>query len=558
MPEFDLFTETAAVLVVAVLFSAVSTFLRQPLIAAYIFTGVLVGPAGFGWVAEEDPLDLLAQMGIALLLFVVGLKLDPRLIRTLGRVVLAVTVVQVLLVTVLGMGLSVLLGMDLVTALYVGLGLSFSSTVVIVKLLSDSHEINALHGRIALGMLIIQDLVVVLCMALLTAFDGEGTGSAFTDLVMLPFKGLLFLAAVGLAMRYCLPNMLLRFARSRELLMLFATAWAVFLAAVGHALGFSHEVGAFVAGVSLAATPFHDAIGARLASLRDFLLLFFFVDLGAHVNLGHWDEILLPTLVLSAFALVLKPLLTGALLMGVGYGPRTAAMTSLTLGQISEFSLILAAMGMAVGHLDAEVVSMMTLVALLTITVSSYVIRFLNPVYEYLSPLIKPLKRDTPGREASGDFDSTKRPQVILLGMGRFGGRMALGFQSRGLTVLGVDFDPDILDANRRLGIPVCFGDVTDHDLLGTLPVDGALWVVSCIPDMAINRRLAKHLTGQGYGGYMAMFAHRSADEASLKEVGVHLVLQPFDDAADQAVDLVTGHDRRPFPLGASSLPEEP
>ena len=132
MPEFDLFTETAAVLVVAVLFSVVCAFLRQPLIVAYIFTGVLVGPAGFGWVAEEDPLDLLAKMGIALLLFVVGLKLDPRLIRTLGKVVLAVTVVQTALVAALGAGLALGFGMDGVTAMYVGLGVSFSSTVVIV------------------------------------------------------------------------------------------------------------------------------------------------------------------------------------------------------------------------------------------------------------------------------------------------------------------------------------------------------------------------------------------------------------------------------------------
>ncbi len=298
MPELDLFTETAAVLVVALLFSVVSASLRQPLIVAYIFTGVLVGPAGFGWVVGNDPLDLLAQMGIALLLFVVGLKLDPRLIRTLGKVVLAITLVQVALVTVLGLGLALLLGMDPITALYVGLGLSFSSTVVIVKLLSDSQEINALHGRIALGMLIVQDLVVVLCMVLLTAFDGSG--SAMIELLLLPLKGFALLGAVGLVMRYCMPSLLRRFARSQELLMLAATAWAVFLSAAGHALGFSHEVGAFVAGMSLAATPFHDAIGARLTALRDFLLLFFFVDLGAHVNLTHLNDIWLPTLLLVA------------------------------------------------------------------------------------------------------------------------------------------------------------------------------------------------------------------------------------------------------------------
>ncbi|MFQ5508391.1 MAG: cation:proton antiporter [Leptospirillia bacterium] len=551
MPEFDLFTETAAVLVAALLFSAVCALLRQPLIVAYIFTGVVVGPVGFGWVTEKDPLDLLAKMGIAILLFVVGLKLDPRLIRTLGRVVLAVTVVQVVLVATLGLGLSLLLGMDIVTALYVGLGVSFSSTVVIVKLLSDNRQINALHGRIALGMLIVQDLVVVVCMALLTAFDGEG--SSFTDILMLPLKGLAFLAAVGLVMRYVMPSLLPRFAHSRELLLLSATAWALFLSASGHGLGFSHEVGAFVAGVSLAATPFHDAIGARLTALRDFLLLFFFVDLGAHVNLGYMDEILLPTLVLSAFALLLKPILTGALLLGAGYNSRTATLTGLTLGQISEFSLILAAMGMAVGHLDAQAVSMMTLTALITITASSYLIRFLYPVYDYARPFLKRFERAGSTRETASDLDSVTRPELMLLGLGRFGKRMALGFQRRGLPVLGVDFDPDILDSCRRLGVPVHFGDVSDPDLLGTLPLDGTLWVVSCIPDTAINRNLVQTLKGHGYRGYIAAFAQHPDDEAVLTAAGVHLVLQPFNDAADQAVDLVTGHDIRPFPLGGQT-----
>ena len=556
MPEFDLFTETAAVLVVAVLFSVVCAFLRQPLIVAYIFTGVLVGPAGFGWVAEEDPLDLLAKMGIALLLFVVGLKLDPRLIRTLGKVVLAVTVVQTALVAALGAGLALGFGMDGVTAIYVGLGVSFSSTVVIVKLLSDSHEINALHGRIALGILIVQDLVVVLCMALLTAFDGEGGGSFFMDLALLPLKGVFFLGAVAVVMHYWLPALLRRFARSRELLMLAATAWAVFLAAVGHALGFSHEVGAFVAGVSLAGTPFNAAIGARLTALRDFMLLFFFVDLGAHVNLAHVDEILLPALVFSVFALIFKPLLAGVLLMVAGYRPRTAGLTSLTLGQISEFSLILAAMGMTAGHLDDKAVSMLTLVALFTITASSYLIRFLHPVYEFLEPWMKPLETSAPSREVSSNLDSVQRPELLLLGLGRFGKRMAIGFRQRGLAVMGVDFDPDILESVRRLGIPVHYGDVTDQDLLGTLPLDSALWVVSCIPDTGVNRRLAEDLKGRGYRGYMAMFAQHPEDEAALTAAGVDLVLQPFNDAADQAVDLVTGHDQRPFPLGEPTARE--
>ena len=543
----DLFSETAAVLVVAVLFSVLAAFLRQPLIAAYIFTGVLVGPAGFGWVAGEDPLDLLAQMGIALLLFVVGLKLDPRLMRAMGKVVLLVTVLQVLVVALLGTLLARWLGMEMTTALYVGLGLSFSSTVVIVKLLSDANEINSLHGRIALGMLIVQDLVVVVAMVLLTAFDGDG--GSLVSLLMLPLKGLLLALLVGLVMRYAVPTLVRHLAHSQELLMLAATAWAVSLASISHVLGFSHEVGAFVAGVSLASSPFHDAIGARLTALRDFLLLFFFVDLGAHINPAYLGEIWLPTLVLSAFALLLKPLLTGALLLRARYSVRTATLTSLTLGQISEFSLILAAMGLSVGHLDEAAVSMMTLVALVTITISSYVIRFLKPVSQTVGPLFARFQPDGPTREMDEDNDRDPKsgpPSLILLGLGRFGGRMALGFMRQDKAVLGVDFDPEIVHHSRLLGIPARFGDVADKDLLRTLPLVQTEWVICCIPDTLLNLQLVQHLRSFGYGGKVAAFARHRDDQTDLTNAGVDLVLQPFDDAADQAVDLVTGHDMRP------------
>jgi Kef-type K+ transport system membrane component KefB len=556
MPVFtDLFTETTAVLALAAALSALGAFLRQPLIVAYIAAGVIAGPAGLGWVSEEDPLDLLAQMGITLLLFVVGLKLDPRLIRTLGRVVLGLGLIQVAITAALGYGLAVLLGLSQVMALYVGLGLAFSSTVVIVKMLSDAREIDALHGRIALGILIVQDLVVVIAMVLLTAFDGTSGDALWRNLVLIPLKGVAFLGAVALAMRYVLPRLLHFLARSRELLTLAAIAWALALAGTGHALGFSHEVGAFVAGVALAATPYHEAIGARLSALRDFLLLFFFIDLGTHVDVGRVGELVGPALALSGFALLIKPLIIASLLGVAGYRRRTTGLTALTMGQISEFSLILAAMGMKVGHLDAATVSLMTLVALVTIAISGYLIGYLHPIYAWLAPWLKPFERRAPQREAAMAEDGTSGAQVILLGLGRYGERMALDFAKRGLSVLGLDFDPERVRAAQRLGIAARYGDAGDADILDALPLQGAQWVVSSIREADVNRALLYGLRQHGFQGRVAVATHHSGEVQALRRLGADLILQPYEDAADQAVDLVVGHDTRPLPL---DIPPEP
>ncbi|HEX21851.1 MAG TPA: sodium:proton exchanger, partial [Chromatiales bacterium] len=285
----DVFTEMAVLLLLATVIGAIGVRLRQPLIVAFIAVGILVGPSVFGWVSANDQVDLLAKLGIALLLFVVGLKLDLHIIRSMGLVALATGLGQVFFTSVVGYFIAIALGMTPVTALYVAVALTFSSTIIIVKLLSDKREVDTLHGRIAIGFLIVQDIVVVLVMiglaALGEAADAADAAALGREAVEVLIKGGLFIAAIGLLMRYVLTPLLHQLARSRELLVLFAIAWAVALGAAGGYLGFSKEVGAFLAGVSLASTPYREAIGARLVSLRDFLLLFFFIDLGAGLEL---------------------------------------------------------------------------------------------------------------------------------------------------------------------------------------------------------------------------------------------------------------------------------
>jgi len=309
--EGYIFYEIAALLVLAAGIGFVGLLLRQPLIVSFIAVGIIAGPSVLDVAQSDEQITLLAELGIAVLLFLVGLKLDFNLVRTLGPVALVTGLGQVLFTTVFGFLIALALGLDALTAIYVAIALTFSSTIIIVKLLSDKREIDALHGRIALGFLIVQDIVVVVAMIALSAVGvggaAEGDGAARDVLRVLGY-GLAMLAFVVLFIRFVANPLVERLSRAPELLVSFAIGWAALLAAVGHYLGFGKELGGLLAGVSLASTPFREAIAARLASLRDFLLLFFFIALGASLDLSVLGASVAPAIVLSLFVLIGNPL----------------------------------------------------------------------------------------------------------------------------------------------------------------------------------------------------------------------------------------------------------
>lgn len=545
MPAFTtVFYEIAALLAVAAALGALAIRLRQPLIVAFLAAGILVGPAGFAWVTASDQIDLLAQMGIALLLFVVGLKLDLHIIRSLGPVALATGLGQVLFTSIIGYLIVIALGYPPLSALYVAVALTFSSTIIIVKLLSDKKEIDALHGRIAVGFLIVQDIVVVLVMIGLTAL-GAGTLAAPGDLgltmLAVLLKGVLLLALVVLMMRYVIPRLTHHLARSVELLALFAIAWAVSLAALGDALGFSKEVGAFLAGVSLASTPYREAISARLVGLRDFLLLFFFIDLGARLEMESLGNELGAAVVLSLFVLLGNPLIVMIIMGLMGYRKRTGFLAGLTVAQISEFSLILTALGMSLGHLDSSAMGLVTLVGLITISGSTYMILYSHPLYDRLAPWLGIFERRHPHREDGGDPAAGQGLDIVVLGLGRYGRGLAWTLRQRGYRVLGVDFDPETVRALRREGYAVHYGDAEDPEFLATLPLQGVPWVVSTVRERQANLALLQGLQQHGYGGAVAVTAHHAADAEQLRRAGARLVLLPFADAAEEAADLLQG-----------------
>jgi Kef-type K+ transport system membrane component KefB len=541
MPDItlpDAFAEIALLMLLAALAGALAVRLKQPVLIAYIVLGIAVGPAGFSLVQASAEIHLLSQVGVAVLLFVVGLKLDLHQIRHIGAVAVATGLGQLTFTILFGFGLVLLLGKSTMEALYIAVALTFSSTIIIVKLLSDKRELDSLYGRIAVGFLIVQDIAVVVAMMTMSALSGA-SDEATLGWVAIELAARLIAAAalMFVMMRYVLPTLVETMARSQELLLIFAIAWGVGLAALGEWAGFSKEAGAFLAGFSLASTRYREAINARLTGIRDFLLLFFFVDLGAQLDLSILGDELVSAGVLSAFVLVGNPLIVMAIMGYMGYRKRTGFLAGLTVAQISEFSIVFVAMGISLGHVGREALGLTTLVGLVTITVSSYMIVYSHTLYERLAPLLGVFERARPLRELVVEASRTTglAPRIVIFGLGRYGERLLRQLHARGVPVLGIEFDPEIVRRLRHQRLPVRFGDGEDPGFLETLPLPGVEWVITTLPLWEANRGLLHALAEIGHHGPIAGVVRDQPHGEKLLRAGVTRIMNPYLDAADHA-----------------------
>ncbi len=536
------FYEIAALILLAAAVGYLGLLMRQPLVVAFIAVGILAGPDVLGLARSQHYIEVLSQISIAVLLFLVGLKLDMGLVRNLGPVAVATGLGQVTFTAVFGFLICLGLGLDWLTSVYVAVALTFSSTIIIVKLLSDKREITALHGKIALGFLIVQDIVTLSALGV-----GAAGESSFLDVALVLAGGLGMLAFTVAFATWVANPLLTGVARSPELMVIFAVGWAAGLAALGDWVGFGKELGGLLAGVSLASTPFRDAIGSRLSSLRDFLLLFFFIALGQGLDLSVLGDQIGPAIVLSLFVLIGNPLIVMAIMGYMGYRKRTGFLAGLTVAQISEFSLIFMAMGVTIGHVAEDSMGLVTLVGLVTIALSVYMITYSHKLYDWLEPLLGPFERHDAFREEGPDETAPACDyDFILFGLGRYGFEIGEKLIARGYRVLGVDFDPEALRLWRDKGYDGCFGDATDPEFPAHLPLAQAHAVISAVPrtagpltDADAQMALLHGLRSVHFGGEVVLSVDSSRFSEALQDRGATLLLEPFHDAAEYAVERI-------------------
>jgi Kef-type K+ transport system membrane component KefB len=527
------FYEFAIILTLAAILGAIGQVLKQPLIVMFIALGILVGPSALDVVKSEENIHLLAEIGIAVLLFIVGLKLDLRIIKSVGKIALLTGLGQVLFTSLFGYFIGIGLGFSPLHSFYIAVALTFSSTIIIVKLLSDKKEIDSLHGQIAIGFLIVQDIVVILVMIVLSAMrQGESTSLTF-DIIKTILAGVVLLVFALAAMRWIIPRLSTFLAKSPELLTLFAIAWAVALATMGELMGFSGEVGAFLAGISLASSDFKDVISSRLVSLRDFLLLFFFVHLGVNLDLAVMGNQVGAAMIFSVFVLIGNPIIVLIIMGAMGYRKRTSFLAGLTVAQISEFSLIFAGLGLAVGHITEDIVGLITLVGLITIGLSTYLILYSHQIYEVISPALRIFQRKNPYRDNNQDEYNAKEYDVIIIGLGRFGTRLSKMLDDHPeINYLGVDFDPQVVKSWQKKGKNIVYGDMEDPELLEQVNFSSSKFVVSTVPDFIHSRQLVKSLKRENYKGKIYLTALTMKDYEQLNTCGAEEVLMPQQMAA--------------------------
>lgn len=519
-----IFVELSVVLIIAVLITGLMRLLRQPAIIGYILSGIIAGPFVFNLIDSTEMFSAFSQIGIALLLFLVGLNLNPNVIKEVGKIALITGVGQVLFTGIIGFFIVRALGFSGVVSVYVAIALAFSSTIIIMKLLSDKHDLESLYGRISVGFLIVQDFIAIFILLVISSLSNGGSLASLALETVIK-GGTAILALFFLAV-YVLPWLTSFVAKSQEFLLLFSVGWCFAIASGFHFLGFSIEAGALLAGVTLSMSPYHFEISSRLRPLRDFFLVLFFVVLGAQMVFSNILVYLPAILLLSAFVLIGNPLIVMVLMGLLGYTKRNGFLAGLTVAQISEFSLILISMGVSVGHVNNDILSIVTAVGLITFAGSTYMIMYSHRIYPVISRYLSIFERKGV-KVDEHRYHVHRSHDIILFGYNRIGLDILESLKRIRKKFLVIDYDPEVIKSLSRKGYDCRYGDANDSELLDELGVDRAKMVISTIPVLETNLLIINKIKGVNKKAIIAVVSHSISDAEQLYRAGASYVIMP-------------------------------
>ncbi len=529
----NIFFELTIILITAGAISIVVSFFKQPSILAYLLTGLLIGPFGYYQLHQGEALNGLAQIGITLLLFMVGLELDITQLKRIGRTALWAGISQVVVTFLLGFGLLTALGFGTTAASFIALALTFSSTIIVVKLLSEKHDLQSLYGKLSIGIFLVQDFAAILILILLGGAEGATAGQALSfgiweSIIFTLIKAVLLGAVVYWHSVYVFPKVLRFIGKSDELLLIFSLAWALGLSTLVSLpfIGFSLEVGGFLAGIALANSAVHYQISARTRSLRDFFIIIFFIVLGSQLVLNNLSEIIIPAIILTIFVLLVKPFIVLNILGLLGFKPRTSFFSAVTVSQISEFSLILVALGLKMGHLSQSEAGLVTLLGIISIALSSYGVSHSSSLYNHFKTWLAWFDYKK-GSAEHGTGHNTLRNHVILAGAHRMGEHVINTLQHQKKSFILVDFNPDIIHHYLEAPFPVICGDITDPHIQEAAGLTYAKLIISTIPDIKDNFAIADAIKQSKSHAKLIVTAQDEAEAVSLYEKEIDYALLP-------------------------------
>lgn len=505
--------------------SIVIRLLKQPLIIAYIISGVLAGPYFLNLVFSQAQMQIFSDIGIVILLFIVGLNLNTKIIKDVGKVSLFAGLGQILFTSLLGYMISYYaLGFSSITSLYIGVALTFSSTIIITKLLSDKGEIDTLHGRIAIGLLIVQDIFAILVLMLISSLSSELTLSLLIITTLI--KWIFLLSAVGLIGFYIFPIVTKSIARSQEFLLLFSITWCFLVATAFYYMGFSIEIGALLAGVTLASSNYKYEIESKLKPLRDFFIIMFFIFVGNQIMFESLSGHLFQIISLTLFVIIFNPLILMIIMGVLNYTKKTNFYTSIIAAQISEFSLIMIGLGVRVGHLTQDTLSLVTIIGVITFTTSSYSIVNINSLYRHIGKYMHIFERKGK-KEDSHHNIIEKKYDIVLLGYNRIGYAILKSLKALKDDYLVVDFNPDAIKSLNEQKIPCVYGDAGDLDFLDDLKIQNAKLVISTVPDFDSNMLLVEKIRQKNKESVVIVTGQNIYDGLELYNKGADYVILP-------------------------------
>ncbi len=524
----------------AALIAAVTWRFKQPLIIAYLLTGVIIGPnIGLRWITDQESIQTVAEIGLILLLFVIGLEIDLRKMASGGAAVLLTGALQVPICIALGLGFFLLLGVrdqpNNSALLYLAACMSLSSTLVVVKILNDKFELDTLPGRITLGVLVIQDLWAVAMLAI----QPNVLNPNLVPLLGSLWRGAVLVVAGFALAKYVLPYLFRTVAKAPELVLVSALGWCFFLAGAASLIGLSREMGALIAGVSLSTFPYNVDVAAKAVSIRDFFVTLFFVALGLQITIPSL-QVLELSLAASIFVIVSRVVVV-PILYALKLGLRTSIVPAINLAQVSEFSIVIASLGVVMHQISQDVLTIVILSFALTSVVSTYMINFSHQIQGVLATGFKALGlKDLDAAAAKKEEGEEARQPVIFLGFFRDASSILYEFEHEGSAeesrafiqkILVIDFNPTVMRELRRRDIKCVYGDIAHSDTLRHAGVQHAKLVVSSITDDVLrgtsNLRLMHAVHMQAPNARVVLTSDHIPEALRFYEEGADFVFLP-------------------------------
>jgi len=516
--------ELASLIILSAGLGILAKILRQPLIIAYLIAGIIISYTGI-INANNETFRLFADLGIVFLLFLIGLEINYDSLRMIGKPAIILGLGQIIFTFIGGFFIAKFLGFNSIASSYISIALTFSSTIIIVKLLSEKRDVSSFYGKLSVGFLLVQDLVAILILIFLTGIETGGANQNIIigKTILTILKGIIIFSLILYLGRKFIPYIFDKVARSQELLFLISLAWLFLMVAIVKKLGLSIEIAGFLAGLSLANSSENFQISSKLKPLRDFFIMIFFIVLGSSFSLPKIQGIGLEIIIFSLFVLIGNPLIV-LILMGIlGYKKRTSFLTGLTVAQISEFSLILALMGQKLGHLNESEVGLITGVGIITITLSTYLILNSDLIFRRISKYLSVFERKKILEDKN--FAIEYKKPIILIGAHRTGQSIALNINPKNLLV--IDFDPDIISFLKQKNIDYIFGDIADPDVFEKANIPQAKIIISTSPDFNDNMTLLQEIKKLEQKPKIILRAETEKDALILYEKGADYVLLP-------------------------------